>query len=142
MYFDSEANGSLGVAVVKVTPSVGCVKYKAQHVVLAVRIPVLIGGKWPKDAKNGGFSCGFSPKSAKLVGFLRSLLVSNRASFEGRRDRGEGQGAGVVQNDVDGGGNVGKEARLVSEQAVPRGTSVCRSEPRGADDRGGLPAIP
>ena len=25
------------------------------------------------------------------------LLVSNRASFEGRRDGGEGQGAGVVQ---------------------------------------------
>ena len=26
-----------------------------------------------------------------------ALLVSNRASFEGRRDGGEGQGAGVVQ---------------------------------------------
>jgi hypothetical protein len=25
------------------------------------------------------------------------LLVSNRASFEGRRDEGEGQGAGVVR---------------------------------------------
>ena len=25
------------------------------------------------------------------------LLVSNRASFEGRRDGGEGQGAGVMQ---------------------------------------------
>jgi hypothetical protein len=35
------------------------------------------------------------------------LLVSNRASFEGRRDEGEGQGAGVVQIGVDGGGNVG-----------------------------------
>jgi hypothetical protein len=34
------------------------------------------------------------------------LLVSNRASFEGRRDGGEGQGAGVVQVGVDGGGNV------------------------------------
>jgi hypothetical protein len=30
------------------------------------------------------------------------LLVSNRASFEGRRDGGEGQGAGVVQVGVDG----------------------------------------
>jgi len=29
------------VAVVKVTPLMGCVKYKAQHVVLAVRIPLL-----------------------------------------------------------------------------------------------------
>jgi hypothetical protein len=36
------------------------------------------------------------------------LLVSNRASFEGRRDGVEGQGAGVVQIGVDGGGNVGK----------------------------------
>jgi hypothetical protein len=87
---------------------VGCVKYKAQHIVLAVRIPVLMRGKWPGGAKNGGFCCGFSRKGAKLVGFLRGLLVSNRASFEGRRGGGEGQGAGVVQSGVDGGGNVGK----------------------------------
>ena len=101
----SEANRCLwGVAVVKVTPSVGCVKYKAQHIVLPVRIPVLMGGKWPGGAKNGGFCCGFSRKGAKLVG----LLFSNRASFEGRRDGAKGQGAGVVQVDVDGGGNVGK----------------------------------
>ena len=39
------------------------------------------------------------------------LLVSNRASFEGRRDGGEGQGAGVVQIGVDGGGNVGNGAK-------------------------------
>ena len=77
----------------KVTPSVGCVKYKAQHVVLAVRIPVLMRGKWPGRVKNGGFCCGFSRKGAKLVG----LLVSNKASFEGRRGGCEGQGAGVVQ---------------------------------------------
>ena len=94
----------------KVTPSVGCVKYKAQHIVLAVRIPVLMRGKWPGGAKNGGFGCGFSRKGAKLVEFLRGLLVSNRASFEGRRGGGEGQGAGVVQIGVDGGGNVGKVA--------------------------------
>jgi hypothetical protein len=36
------------------------------------------------------------------------LLVSNRASFEGRRDGGEGQDAGVVQVGVDEGGNVGE----------------------------------
>lgn len=58
-----------GVAVVKVTPSVGCVKYKAQHIVLLVRIPVLMGGKSVIRAKNGGFRCGFSPKGAKLAGF-------------------------------------------------------------------------
>jgi hypothetical protein len=60
---------SVGVAVVKVTPSVGCVKYKAQPVVLAVRIPLLTGRKWLVMAKNGAFSCGFSLKGAKLVGF-------------------------------------------------------------------------
>ena len=81
----------------KVTPSVGCVKYKAQHIVLAVRIPVLMGGKWPGGAKNGGFCCGFSRKGAKLVGLGGVLLVSNRASLEGRRDGREGQGAGAVQ---------------------------------------------
>jgi hypothetical protein len=57
------------VAVVKVTPSVGCVKYKAQHVVLLVRIPVLMGGKWAGTAKNKGFCCGFSRKGAKFVEF-------------------------------------------------------------------------
>jgi hypothetical protein len=36
------------------------------------------------------------------------LPISNRASFESRRDGGEGQGAGVVQVGVDEGGNVGK----------------------------------
>jgi hypothetical protein len=85
----------------------GSVKYKAQHVVLPARIPVLTGGKWPRGAKNGGFCCGFSRKGAKLVG----LLVSNRASFEGRRGGSEGQGAEVVQIGVDGGGNVGKRTR-------------------------------
>jgi hypothetical protein len=62
-----------GVAVVKVTPSVGCVKYKAQHVVLPVRIPLLMGGKWPKGAKNGAFSCGFSLKGAKFLGFTEGF---------------------------------------------------------------------
>jgi len=58
-----------GVAVVKVTPPIGSVKYKAQHVVLPVRIPVLTGGKWPRPSKNKGFCCGFSPKAAKLTGY-------------------------------------------------------------------------
>ena len=31
-----------GVAVVKVPPLIGCVKYKAQDVVLAVRIPLFM----------------------------------------------------------------------------------------------------
>jgi hypothetical protein len=70
MYFDSETEWLWGGAVVKVTPSVGCVKYKAQHIVLAVRIPILMRGKWPGGAKNGGFRCGFSRKGAKLVGYL------------------------------------------------------------------------
>ena len=38
------------------------------------------------------------------------LLVSNRALFEGRRSEDEGQGPGVVQIRVDGGGNVGNGA--------------------------------
>ena len=38
------------------------------------------------------------------------LLVSNRASFEGRRGGRKGQGAGVVQLGVDEGGNVGNGA--------------------------------
>ena len=95
---------SFGDAVVKVTPSVGCVKYKAQHVVLAARIPVLTRGKWPKDAKNGDFCCGFSRKGANLVG----LLVNNRASFEGKCPAGREQGARVVQRVWMAGGNVGK----------------------------------
>jgi hypothetical protein len=66
---EAKLNGSWGGAVVKVTPSVGCVKYKAQHIVLAVRIPVLMRGKWFGGAKNDGFRCGFSRKGAKLVGF-------------------------------------------------------------------------
>jgi hypothetical protein len=95
-----------GVAVVKVTPPIGSVKYKAQHIVLPVRIPVLTGRKWPGPAKNKGFCCGFSPKAAKLTG----LLLSNRASFEGRRDGAGEQGAEVVQMvwiEVGLGGNVG-----------------------------------
>ena len=77
----------------KITPSVGCVKYKAQHIVLAVRIPVLMGDKWPKVRKMGVLAVDFRKTARNWWG----LLVSNRASFEGRRGRSEGQGAGVVQ---------------------------------------------
>ncbi len=41
----------------------------------------------------GVFAVDFRRKARNWWG----LLVSNRASFEGRRGRGEGQGAGVVQ---------------------------------------------
>src|ERR1700754_941711 len=68
MYFYSGSDRSRGVAVVKVTPSVGCVKYKAQHIVLAVRIPVLTGCKWARSTKNGAFCCGFSREGAKFLG--------------------------------------------------------------------------
>ena len=51
----------------------------------------------------GVFAVDFRERARNWWG----LLVSNRASFEGRRDGGEGQGARVVQVGVDGGGNVG-----------------------------------
>ena len=51
----------------------------------------------------GVFAVDFREKPRNWWG----LLVSNRASFEGRRDGREGQGAGVVQVGVDEGGNVG-----------------------------------
>ena len=41
----------------------------------------------------GGFAVDFRGRARNWWG----LLVSNRASFEGRRGEGEGQGAGVVQ---------------------------------------------
>ena len=56
----------------------------------------------------GGFAVDFRGRARNWWG----LLVSNRASFEGRRGGGEGQGAGVVQVGVDGGGNVGKRGTL------------------------------
>jgi hypothetical protein len=88
---------SMGVAVVKVTPSVGCVKYKALPIVLPVRIPVLMRGKWPQGAKNGAFSCGFSLKGAKFLGFTGGYwsVIGHRLRVgpEGRKE----QGAGVVQ---------------------------------------------
>jgi hypothetical protein len=84
----------LGVAVVKVTPSVGSVKYKAQHVVLAVRIPVLIGGKWPGGAENGGFCCGFSRKGAKFVGFAWGVywsVIGHRLRVGAEEGKGKAQ---------------------------------------------------
>src|SRR4051794_23306378 len=91
----------------------GCVKYKAQHIVLPVRIPVLMRGKPPRGAKNGHFSCGFSRWGATLAGFPQRLLVSNRASFETRRRGNEGQGAGVVQRVWTGVETVGNRGRLL-----------------------------
>jgi hypothetical protein len=44
---------------VKVTPSIGSVKYKAQHVVLAVRIPKLTGCKRTEAAKIRGLAVEF-----------------------------------------------------------------------------------
>jgi hypothetical protein len=55
------------------------------------------------------FAVDFRGRVRNSWGLCGGLLVSNRASFEGRRGGGKGQGAGVVQLDVDGGGNVGKE---------------------------------
>ena len=56
----------------------------------------------------GVFAVDFRGRVRKSWGLRGGLLVSNRASFEGRRDAPEGQGAGVVQIGVDRGGNVGK----------------------------------
>ena len=66
----------------KVTPSVGCVKYKAQHVVLAVRIPVLIGCKWPRSTENGAFCCGFSREGADKA-FMSCRLAGSAKNSEG-----------------------------------------------------------
>src|SRR5437588_209692 len=84
---------SSGVAVVKITPSVGCVKYKAQHIVLAVRIPVFIGDQRLGTRKMGAFAVDFRKRARNWWDFR----VTNRAPFEGRRRQGQGQGAGVVQ---------------------------------------------
>lgn len=56
----------------------------------------------------GPFAVDFRGMTRNSWGFRGGLLVSNRASFEGRRGVRKGQGAGVVQISVDGGGNVGK----------------------------------
>jgi len=57
------------VAVVKVTPPRGCVKYKAQHVVLAVRIPLFIVHSHGESGENGQVGCGKRPESALVAGF-------------------------------------------------------------------------
>jgi hypothetical protein len=58
-----------GVAVVKVPPPMGSVKYKAQHIVLPLRIPILIGCKWVEAAKIAGFGCGIFKKGAAMAEF-------------------------------------------------------------------------
>ena len=57
------------VAVVKVPPPIGSVKYKAQHVVLLSRIPVLTRDEWAEAAKITGIGCGIFTKGAKVAGF-------------------------------------------------------------------------
>ena len=63
-----EMLGTLAVfrvaAVVKVTPLMGCVKYKAQHVVLAVRIPLFTRGECVNLVKTLVFAVDFA-KSAR-----------------------------------------------------------------------------
>jgi hypothetical protein len=51
---------------VKVTLDMGCVKYKAQHVVLAVRIGVFTRHNECKIAKNGHFPVVFCEMACKV----------------------------------------------------------------------------
>src|SRR5258707_9477724 len=67
----------------------------------------------------GVFAVDFRRRARNWWGLRRSLLVSHMALFEGRRDGGEGQGAGVVQVGVDGGGNVGKVAGTPGISCLP-----------------------
>ena len=46
----------------------------------------------------GLFAVDFRGRARNWWDFLGGLLVSNRASFEGRRGGDRGQGAGVVQS--------------------------------------------
>jgi hypothetical protein len=69
------------------------VKYKAQDVVLAARIPLFTRHSCFKTAKIGSFAVDFS----ELAHGWRGLLFSNKALFEGRLGGREGQGAEVVQ---------------------------------------------
>src|ERR1700757_1307014 len=55
----------LRVAVVKVPPLMGCVKYKAQDVVLAVGIPLFMMAWRTESRKNPRFCCGFSQIEAQ-----------------------------------------------------------------------------
>jgi hypothetical protein len=83
-----------GVAVVKVPPPIGCVKYKAQDVVLSMRIPLLMHGKCVKGPKNAGV---WLWKSRFRRVFGGDYEMVNRCEFEGMRGGGKAQGAGVVQ---------------------------------------------
>ena len=60
------------VAVVKVTPPMGCVKYKAQHVVLAVRIPLFKRFECYRMKNNGAFAVDFAklPHAARVTVWL------------------------------------------------------------------------
>jgi hypothetical protein len=56
-------------AVVKVPPSVGCVKYKAQHIVLPLQILLFLACYKAIDSKMAGNSCGIlrGPLHARVL---------------------------------------------------------------------------
>src|ERR1700746_3143309 len=56
-------------AVVKVPPLMGCVKYKAQHIVLPVGIPVFTRHSRTENGKNPRFCCGISRIEAPIAVF-------------------------------------------------------------------------
>ena len=62
-------------AVVKVPPPVGCVKYKAQHIVLPMGIPVFMRDAGLKPLKTAEFGCGFPQKGASGAGFGEGFTV-------------------------------------------------------------------
>src|SRR3982074_680138 len=77
-----------------------------------------------------GFWLWIFAEGPDIGGVSVGLLVSNRASFEGRRDGGEGQGAGVVQIGVDGGGNVGKRGLKPPNLGAPSSRRFYREKGR------------
>jgi hypothetical protein len=110
--------------VAKVPLSVGCVKYKAQHVVLPVRIPVLIGRYERGAAKIRSLAVDFCCGARKW----RGLLLSNKALFEGRLDGVATARGRDGADDVERGGKVGKEALNRRGRGVDRkGDFTCFS---------------
>ena len=67
------------LAVVKVPPLIGCVKYKAQDVVLAVEIPLFTLRSYKRTDKNPRFCCGSREIGAFGAGigggFLRGFAI-------------------------------------------------------------------
>ncbi|MCU1320972.1 MAG: hypothetical protein JWM43_621 [Acidobacteriaceae bacterium] len=81
-------------AVVKVPPPIGCVKYKAQHVVLHMRIPQKWRGSRRKVSK---IKDSAVEVSISTLG-KRDYEKVNKRIFEGMPRGGQAQGAGVVQS--------------------------------------------